>query len=128
VRDGGYIGGHRLALAFSLSMVVTGVLILAVPSARASSLSLSDLPTWAAVAYGLANFIGGLCAAIGLIRHRPDFESGGMVLLGACQAVAVVTSIAALGFGTALLGIVLRGGLMVGCLSRGYGIAKVGPQ
>lgn len=128
MKDVSYVRGHRLALAFSASMILTGLLVLARPETSAGSLSLSELPLWTTVAYGLASLVGGAASVFGLVRVRPDYESGGMVLLAAVQAVAMITAIAALGFEATLLGTVLRAGLMIGCLCRGIGVAKEGQR
>lgn len=123
-----YVKEHPLALAFSLSMALTGLLVVAIPSVRATSPTVYVLPLWTAVVWGVVLLVGGCMATLGLLRDRPDYESGGMALLSSGQLVAAVTTISAFGFTAAVLGTVLRGGLAIGCAARAWHLAKEGPR
>lgn len=112
------------ALAFSIGMIVSGVLVLFVPTIQATSLTLASLPRWITMLWGASLLIGGSMGAIGIHRSRPDFESGGFVILASAQIFAVVTSIAALGLEGAALGILLRGSLAVSMLGRVYFLTR----
>lgn len=123
-----YVREHPLALAFSLSMALTGLLVLAIPSVRATSPTVNVLPLWTASIWGIVLLLGGLSASYGLFRDRPDYESAGMALLASGQLVAAVTTISAFGFEAAVLGTVLRSGLAIGCMARAFHLAQVGPR
>ena len=123
-----YVREHPLALAFSASQVLTGFLVLTIPAVRATSPTVTVLPLWTAGVWGLVLLLGGLMSTVGLLRDRPDYESAGMALLATGQLVALITSISALGFQAACLGVVLRGGLTSGCAWRSWHLAKVGPR
>lgn len=123
-----YVREHPLALAFSLSMALTGLLVLAIPSVRATSPTVYVLPLWTAGIWGAALLLGGAMAAYGLLRDRPDYESAGMALLSSGQLVALITTISAFGFSAAILATVLRGGLAIGCAIRSWHLVRIGPR
>lgn len=123
-----YVREHPLALAFSASMALSGLLVLTIPSVRATSPTIAVLPMWTANVWGAMLLIGGAMSVFGLLRDRPDFESAGMALLGSGQLVALITSISSLGFASAVLGVVLRGGLAIGCWARAYHLARIGQR
>lgn len=123
-----YVREHPLALVFSLSMVLTGALVLAIPSVRETSPTVYVLPLWTAGVWGGGLLLGGGMSAYGLLRDRPDYESAGMALLSSGQLVALVTTISAFGFTAAVLATVLRGGLAIGCATRAWHLARTGPR
>jgi hypothetical protein len=123
-----YVREHPLALVFSLSMALTGLLVVAIPSVRATSPTVYVLPLWTAVIWGAVLLAGGCMATYGLLSDRPDYESGGMALLSSGQLVALVTTISAFGFEAAVLATVLRGGLALGCAARAWHLARIGPR
>ncbi len=123
-----YVREHPLALAFSISMAISGLLVLTIPSVRATSPTVSVLPMWTAAVWGAVLLVGGSASTYGLFRDRPDFESGGMALLSTGQLVALITSISALGISAAILGVLLRGGLAIGCAARALHLARIGKR
>jgi hypothetical protein len=123
-----YVREHPLALVFSLSMALTGILVLAIPSVRETSPTVYALPIWTAGIWGAGLLLGGSMATFGLLRDRPDYESAGMALLSSGQLVALVTTLSAFGFTAAVLSTVLRGGLAIGCGARAWHLARVGPS
>lgn len=123
-----YVREHPLALAFSLSMALTGLLVLAIPSVRATSPTVYVLPLWTAGVWGAGLLLGGGMSTYGLLKDRPDYESGGMALLSSGQLVAMVTTISAFGFTAAVLATVLRGGLAIGCAARAWHLARIGSR
>ncbi len=123
-----YVREHPLALVFSLSMVLTGVLVIAIPSVRETSPTVYVLPLWTAGVWGAGLLLGGGMSTYGLLKDRPDYESAGMALLSSGQLVAMVTTLSAFGFTAAVLSMVLRGGLAIGCAARALHLARVGPR
>src|SRR5882672_11316927 len=99
-------------------MAISGILTVFVPSIRAQSITLSILPEWIAILSGTLGTFGGCLGAYGIWDLKPRFEAAGFTALAFVQMISIVNSIAALGFGSSMLGILLRGGLAVGCISR----------
>ena len=119
-----YLKAHPLAFSFAVSMAISGILTVFVPSIRAQSITLSILPEWIAILSGTLGTFGGCLGAYGIWDLKPRFEAAGFTALAFVQMISIVNSIAALGFGSSMLGILLRGGLAVGCISRAVVIAR----
>lgn len=105
-------------------MTITGILVLFLPDVRASSLTLVDLPGWIAYFWSAMCFGGGGACFYGLWTCEARWEGAGATALAATQLFSITTSIAALGFETALLGTVKNGGLAIGLLARAFVLAR----
>jgi hypothetical protein len=115
-----YLSTHPLAFCFAISMALTGLLTVAVPSMRAQSITLHILPSWVAILSGALGLTGGTFCAYGILSIKPQYEAAGFAALAAVQLVSIVNSVAALGFVPSILGILLRLGLGAGCALRTY--------
>lgn len=106
-------------------MALSGLLTVLLPEVRAQSLTLAVLPESITYVLGFLGFIGGLSCAYGVWNEKARFESAGFAALSATQLAALISSIAALGFTASILGVLLRGGLALGCAGRSICLARL---
>jgi hypothetical protein len=113
-----YLKSHPFVFAFAIGAALSGLLVICVPSAQATSLTLTELPIVITLLWGAMLMVGGSFCGYGIWTRKTRFEGTGVMLLAATQLFAAVTSVAALGWGPSLLGVILRASLAAGLLAR----------
>lgn len=119
-----YFKAHPFLLAFAGAMTITGLLVLFLPEARSTSLTLVDLPSWIAFCWAAMCIGGGIACFYGMWACEARWEGAGITALATTQLFSITTAIAALGFEAALLGTVKNLGLATGLLVRAVVLAR----
>lgn len=82
-----YLADHKLALWFSIAVMVAGLFYLLTPTLVAESAVSRVLPHGLKLLFSFNYALGGILSVYGLVRGRPKPEAAGMALLASALLV-----------------------------------------